>query len=129
MEVICAHGSRMPFDSGRFSLATLFTTLHHVESPALQDQLIADLRRALRPGGIVVGTKGVEMSRRRQLHLGDLYVSVDPVASETRLCAAGLVCAVVEQDKDRFRFLAEASRGNVERQGPDAARGQHISLS
>ncbi|MGA2803583.1 MAG: class I SAM-dependent methyltransferase [Acidimicrobiales bacterium] len=127
--VICADGSQLPFDSGRFSAATLFTMLHHVGSAAVQDQLLAELCRVLRPGGIVVGTDSMETPGRRDLHLGDVYVPVDPAGLEARLRAAGLVFVVVEQDEDRFRFVAEAPRGNAERQGPDAARGQHVSLS
>jgi ubiquinone/menaquinone biosynthesis C-methylase UbiE len=113
VEVVRADGSQLPFAPGRFSAATLFTMLHHVESAALQDQLLAELRRVLRPGGIVVGTDSIETQERRDLHLGDAYVPVDPAYMEARLYAAGLVSVVVEQNEDRFRFVGEAPRPNA----------------
>jgi SAM-dependent methyltransferase len=37
VDVAHADGTNLPFEAGRFSTATLFTMLHHVPSPALQD--------------------------------------------------------------------------------------------
>ena len=48
--VLHADATALPFEAGRFSAATLFTMLHHVPSAAQQDQMLAELRRVLRPG-------------------------------------------------------------------------------
>ncbi len=105
--VICADGAQLPFESGRFSAATLLTMLHHIPSAALQDQLLAELARVLRRGGIVVGTDSVETPARHELHVDDVYVPVDPVGLRGRLDAAGFVSVLVEEDEDRFRFVAK----------------------
>jgi ubiquinone/menaquinone biosynthesis C-methylase UbiE len=108
VQVVCADGSQLPFGSDRFSAATLFTMLHHVASAPRQDQLLAELCRVLRPGGIVVGTDSIETPTRRELHKGDVYVPVDPAGFEARLSTCGFVAVLVEEEEDRFRFLARA---------------------
>ena len=45
-------GKNLPFDSGSFDLATAVCVLHHV-APAEWPGFIAELRRVVRPGGLV----------------------------------------------------------------------------
>ena len=104
--VLHADATSLPFEAGRFSAVTLFTMLHHVPSTALQDQMLAELRRVLRPGGVLAGTDGVETPARRELHADDDYLPVDPATMAGRLAAAGFVHATVEVQDDRFRFAA-----------------------
>lgn len=106
VDVVHGDGTRLPFGPGQFSAATLFTMLHHVPSAALQDQLLAEVRRVLRPGGLVVGSDGMATPARRELHEGDDYLPIDPGGLAGRLTAAGFTGPVVEISDDRFRFLA-----------------------
>jgi SAM-dependent methyltransferase len=105
-DVVHGDGTRLPFGAGQFSAATLFTMLHHVPSEALQDRLLAEVRRVLRPGGLVVGSDGMATPARRELHAGDDYLPIDPGGLAARLAAAGFTDPVVEVNDDRFRFLA-----------------------
>jgi ubiquinone/menaquinone biosynthesis C-methylase UbiE len=86
----------------------MFTMLHHVPSPALQDKLLAEVCRVLRPGGLLTGTDSPETPERRQLHVGDVYQPVDPAGLAYRLVAAGFADAVVGEAGDSFRFRATA---------------------
>jgi len=104
--VLHADATALPFSDGRFSAATLFTMLHHVPSAARQDLMLAELRRVLRPGGVLAGTDGVETPARRDLHADDDYLPVDPATLAGRLAAAGFAGATVEVHEDRFRFAA-----------------------
>jgi ubiquinone/menaquinone biosynthesis C-methylase UbiE len=106
--VLHADATALPFEAGRFSAATLFTMLHHVPSPAQQDQMLAELRRVLRPGGVLAGTDGVETPARRELHVDDAYLPIDPATMADRLAAAGFTRVTVEVEEDRFRFAATA---------------------
>jgi SAM-dependent methyltransferase len=108
VEVVHADGTMLPFPAGRFSAATMFTMLHHVPSPALQDKLLAEMCRVLRPGGLLAGTDSLETPSRRELHEGDIYQPVDPSGLAGRLLAAGFADAIVEEGGDRFRFRATA---------------------
>jgi len=51
VEVAKAAATALPLESDRFSAATCFTMLHHVPTRGMQDQLLAELCRVLRPGG------------------------------------------------------------------------------
>lgn len=106
VDVVHGDGTNLPFEAGRFSAATLFTMLHHVPSPALQDRVLSELRRVLRPGGLIVGTDSIETPSRRALHIGDPYVPINPAGLKHRITVAGFVRVVVEADQDRFRFFA-----------------------
>jgi SAM-dependent methyltransferase len=82
--------------------------LHHVPSAQLQDKLLAEVRRVLRPGGLVVGSDAMATPARRELHAGDDYLPIDPGGLAGRLAAAGFTDPVVEINEDRFRFMAAA---------------------
>ncbi len=45
----------MPFPADSFSGAVCFTMLHQVPSPALQDKLLAEVHRVLKPGAVFCG--------------------------------------------------------------------------
>jgi ubiquinone/menaquinone biosynthesis C-methylase UbiE len=112
VDVVHADATVLPFDARRFSAATCFTMLHHVPSVAQQDQLLSELRRVLRPGGVLVGVDSIENSEWRELHAGDTCVPVDPETLAARLARAGFIDVEVERSSPeparRFRFAARA---------------------
>ena len=112
VEVVHADGTALPFPDGRFSGATCFTMLHHVPSADLQDRILAELRRVLRPGGVLVGADSVDSPEFRELHVDDTCVPVDPDGLAARLSRAGFNDIEVEvsgpAERRRFRFAARA---------------------
>jgi ubiquinone/menaquinone biosynthesis C-methylase UbiE len=108
VEVVTADASALPFGGGSFSAVACFTMLHHVPSLAAQDRMLAELRRVLRPGGVLVGTDGTDTPARRELHVGDVFLPVPPAELPGRLAAAGFAEALVEVRDDRIRFAATA---------------------
>ena len=106
MRVVHGDGAAMPFADGSFSGVVAFTMLHHVPSAALQDRLLAEARRVLRPGGVFAGFDGVDSFHFRLIHLGDTYTPVDPDTFGRRLEAAGFADVTVERGWARFRFRA-----------------------
>jgi SAM-dependent methyltransferase len=96
----------MPFRDETFSAVVSFTMLHHVPSPELQDQLFAEARRVLRPGGIFVGSDSSWSVRMWLYHLADTLVPLDPKRLPERLRVAGFVDVNVEPVGGRFRFQA-----------------------
>jgi len=67
--VVEGDATEMPFEDCSFSGAVSFTMLHHVPSPALQDRLLAEVRRVLRPGGVFAGTDSVYSLGFHLIHL------------------------------------------------------------
>jgi SAM-dependent methyltransferase len=108
VEVVTADAGALPFRSGRLSAVACFTMLHHVPSLRAQDRLLAELRRVLRPGGLLVGTDGTDTPARRQLHVGDVFLPVPPEELPGRLAAAGFADPQVDVREDRMRFVARA---------------------
>jgi SAM-dependent methyltransferase len=108
VRVVHGDGAAMPFDDGSFSGVVAFTMLHHVPTAALQDRLLAEARRVLRPGGTFAGFDGVGSFLFRLIHLGDNYNPVSPDTFGRRLEAAGFADVAVERTGARFRFRARA---------------------
>jgi len=102
------HGdaTQLPFENGAFSAAVSFTMLHHVPSTALQDRLLAEVCRVLRPGGVFAGTDSLTSLSFRLMHVFDTNVSIDPDGIGARLEAAGFTRVSVRQAKSAFSFRA-----------------------
>ena len=105
--VVEGDASQMQFDSQTFSSAVALTMLHHVPTPALQDKLLVEAHRVLRPGGVFAGTDNTgEGPRFRLIHLGDTSVPVDPDTFGQRLERAGFGNIRIDRVGQRFRFRA-----------------------
>lgn len=106
VEVVTGDATAMPFQAARFSAAVSFTMLHHVTSPELQDRLLAEVCRVLRPGGVFAGSDSTASFLFRLAHLGDTMVLVDPDRFVSRLQAAGFTDARVRRGNRAFSFRA-----------------------
>ena len=96
----------MSLPDAAFDGAVCFTMLHHVPSPALQDRLLAEVARVLRPGGVFAGADSRYSRTFRLLHLFDTMVVVDPETFPERLTAAGFEDVQVDSNPHAFRFRA-----------------------
>ncbi len=108
--VVSGDATKMPFEDKSFSGAVSFTMLHHVLSASLQDRLLAEVYRVLKPGSTFAGVDSVWSPRFQLIHLFDTMVLVDPNTFGTRLERAGFTNASVELGKNRFRFRAQRPR-------------------
>ena len=106
VEVVTGDATAMPFQAARFSAAVSFTMLHHVTSPELQDRLLAEVYRVLRPGGVFAGSDSTASFLFHLAHLGDTMVLVDPDSFVSRLQAAGFTDARVRRGHRAFSFRA-----------------------
>jgi SAM-dependent methyltransferase len=92
------------FESDRFSAVTCFSVLHHLESAELQDRVLAELARVLRPGGTLLVTDSRDLEPIRDYHAGDTFVPLDPATLPSRLEAAGFTGISVEQGEYELRI-------------------------
>jgi SAM-dependent methyltransferase len=104
--VLQADGAHLPFGAGRFSSAASFTMLHHVPSASMQDALLAELARVLRPGGVLIGADSLDDAEFREFHTDDVCVPVDPTDLPRRLEGAGFSDANVGTSGDSLWFVA-----------------------
>lgn len=112
VEVVHGDATDSRFEADRFSAVTCFTMLHHVPSSELQDRLLGEVRRVLRPGGNFVGTDATDTPALRDLHVDDVFVPVEAHSFEQRLLEAGFAGVTVEDAEGRLRFVATKSLGN-----------------
>lgn len=96
----------MPFADECFSGAISMTMLHHVPSAHLQDRLLSEAFRVLKPGGVFVGSDSTLNLKFRLIHTFDTMVVVPPKTFEERLKRAGFIDAAVREGKGAFRFRA-----------------------
>jgi SAM-dependent methyltransferase len=93
----------MSLADASFDAVVSFTMLHHILSEKLQDRLLAEAWRTLRPGGILAGTDGLDSRLFRFMNLFDTLVVVDPKTLPDRLRAARFQDVNVEVNSYAFR--------------------------
>jgi SAM-dependent methyltransferase len=104
--VLCEDATAMSLADAAFDGAVSMTMLHHIPSPGLQDRLLKQVARVLRPGGVFVGVDSVYSRSLRLLHLFDTMVLVDPGTFAERLRIAGFKDVQVDVNPYAFRFFA-----------------------
>lgn len=104
--VVEGDATSMQFPDGSFSAAVCFTMLHHVPSAELQDRLLQEACRVLRPGGVFAGSDSTPSLLWNLIHLFDTRVPVDPGTFAGRLEAAGFVDVSIKSPGSGFSFRA-----------------------
>ena len=102
--VVEGDATKMSFPDDSFSSAVSFTMLHHVPSAELQDRLLNEACRVLRPGGMLAGSDSTPSLRWNLLHVFDTRVPCDPETFPGRLEAAGFTDVGVATYPGGFSF-------------------------
>jgi ubiquinone/menaquinone biosynthesis C-methylase UbiE len=87
--VVQGDASALDFPDASFDTVATCTMLHHVPTRALQDKVLAEAFRVLRPGGTFLGSDSLPSDGLHQFHEGDTYNPVEPAALLTRLQTLG----------------------------------------
>ena len=106
VEVVTGNATALPFPDQQFSAGVSFTMLHHIPSAELQDRVLREVWRVLKPGGVFVGSDSLQSWFMRLIHIGDILVPIDPIKFGARLAAAGFEGVMVERNSEAFRFRA-----------------------
>jgi SAM-dependent methyltransferase len=89
VEVVTGSGTDLDYPAGSFDSAGCFTMLHHVRTAALQNAILAEAFRVLRPGGVFIGSDSLASDDLHHFHEGDAYNPVEPASLLTRLQTVG----------------------------------------
>jgi ubiquinone/menaquinone biosynthesis C-methylase UbiE len=87
--VVVGDATALDYPDESFDSVGMFTMLHHVPTRALQDAMLAEALRVLRPGGTLVGSDSLASVDLHHFHAGDTYNPVEPAALLTRLQTLG----------------------------------------
>lgn len=105
-QVVEGDATKMPFGDSEFSGAVAFTMLHHVPSRELQNKVLGEVLRVLKPGGFFVGSDSLQNLWMKVIHVGDTLVPVDPETLGPRLQRVGFEVLEIRQNSQAFRFRA-----------------------
>jgi SAM-dependent methyltransferase len=84
--------------------------LHHVPTPALQNKIFSEAFRALRPGGVLIGSDSLPSNDLHHFHVADTYNPVDPASLLTRLQTIGFDKIIIMVDW-MLKFVAHKPDG------------------
>jgi ubiquinone/menaquinone biosynthesis C-methylase UbiE len=89
VEVVFGSAAEVGYPDESFDTVATCTMLHHVPTRALQDRILAEAFRVLRPGGAFIGSDSLGSDGLHQFHEGDTYNPVEPAAFLVRLQTVG----------------------------------------
>ncbi len=106
VEVVLGDATRIDYLDGRFDSVGCFTMLHHVPTERLQNVILSEALRLLRPGGVLVGSDSLPSNGLHAFHAGDTYNPIDPGSFIARLRAIGFGRLTVAVDDHILKFVA-----------------------
>lgn len=89
VEVHAGDATQIPWPADSFDSVGCFTMLHHVPTVALQNHVLSEIHRVLRPGGMLVASDSVHSVDLHHFHEGDVYNPIEPGTLFTRLQTIG----------------------------------------
>ena len=118
--VVAGDAADLSFPDESFDSAGSFTMLHHVPTPALQNKILAEVLRVLKPGGVLIASDSLASDDLHHFHAGDTYNPVDPAWLLGRLQTLGFGEITIIVD-ETVKFIARKPAGcGRRRAGPDA---------
>ena len=113
VEVVIGDATKLSYPDGSFDSVGCFTMLHHVPTAALQNKILAEALRVLRPGGALVASDSLASDGLHHFHEGDTYYPIDPGTVVSRLQTIGFGALTVMID-DRLKFIARKPAGGAD---------------
>jgi ubiquinone/menaquinone biosynthesis C-methylase UbiE len=108
VRVVQGDAARLPFADASFTCAIATLVLHHLPSVDLQNAVLAEAFRVLRPGGMLVALEIHDGWLQRLVHTRSTFVPFSAATANARLNAAGF--ARVSVDFFRGGFVMRAQR-------------------
>jgi ubiquinone/menaquinone biosynthesis C-methylase UbiE len=110
VEIVVGSAAELSYPDGSFDSVGSFTMLHHVPTLALQNQILAEAFRVLRPGGVLIGSDSLASTSLHDFHEGDTYNPVEPASLLPRLQTLGFGKITITVDGS-LRFAAHKPSG------------------
>jgi SAM-dependent methyltransferase len=98
VEIVTGSGADLTYPDESFDSVGCFTMLHHVPTLALQNKILAEAFRVLRPGGVLIGSDSLPSTDLHDFHADDTYNPIDPASLLSRLQTLGFAEITVMVD-------------------------------
>ena len=105
VRVVVGSAAELGYPDESFDSVGSFTMLHHVPTLALQDKILAEAFRVLRPGGVLICSDSLASNDLHHFHEGDTYNPVEPTSVLGRLRTLGFEKITVMVDEN-LKFVA-----------------------
>jgi SAM-dependent methyltransferase len=89
VEIAVGDATALTDEDESFDSVGSFTMLHHVPTAGLQNQILAQAFRILRPGGVLVCSDSLASNELHLFHAEDTYNPVEPSSVLSRLQTVG----------------------------------------
>ena len=89
VQIVVGSATELNYPDESFDSAGSFTMLHHVPTLALQNKILSEAFRVLRPGGVLIGSDSLPSNDLHHFHADDTYNPIEPAALLTRLQTIG----------------------------------------
>jgi SAM-dependent methyltransferase len=89
VEIVRGDAAALDYAEGSFDSVACFTMLHHVPTVSLQNRLLAEALRVLRPGGVLIGADSLASDGLHHFHVEDTYNPVEVGSFLPRLQTIG----------------------------------------
>ena len=110
VEIVTGSGAELGYPDESFDSVGSFTMLHHVPTQALQNKILAEAFRVLRPGGVLIGSDSLASDDLHHFHADDTYNPIEPSSVLTRLQMIGFDKITIMVDWT-LKFIATKSDG------------------
>lgn len=108
VEIVTGSGADLCYPDQSFDSVGCFTMLHHVPSLALQNRILSEAFRVLRPGGALIGSDSLPSTDLHDFHADDTYNPIEPASLLSRLQTVGFSEITVMVDWS-LKFIARKS--------------------
>ncbi len=78
VEAVAGDATALPYPEESFDTVGMFTMLHHVPTRAMQNAILAEALRTLKPGGTLIGSDSLASDQLHRHHEDDTYNPVEP---------------------------------------------------
>ena len=112
VEVVTGSAAELSYPDASYDCVGCFTMLHHVPTLALQNKILAEAFRVLRPGGVLIGSDSLASNDLHHFHADDTYNPVDPASAARPPPDPGL-----RRDDDRGGRCPEVRRDQAGQSG------------
>lgn len=97
--------TRLSYPDEAFDSVGSFTMLHHVPTAALQNAILAEVLRVLRPGGVLIASDSLASDGLHHFHESDTYNPIEAGSIVSRLQTLGFGALTIMVD-DVLKFVA-----------------------